>query len=164
MSDNQFDASFSMLGYFYQVRYALFLMLTYIIKESDITKEIKIEGLDDIELTKDKDIVQLLQTKHLTGKKLLTDSTPHFWKTIRIWSKHIIDTKINPINVSLIFVINSEPSKNSIINLLSEKEKNIESIFNRMNSFINDSKNQDPAIKNSYEMFNKLTDTQKKTY
>ncbi len=161
MSDNPFDASPSMLGYFYQVRYALFLMLTYI-KEGDITKEIKIEGLDDIEVTEDKDIFQLFQTKHLTGKKPLTDSSPHFWKTIRIWSKHIIDKKINTLNVSLIFVINSVPSKNSIINLLSDKEKDIDNIFNKMNSFISGSRNQELAIKDSYETFNKLTDTQKK--
>jgi hypothetical protein len=162
MSDRPFDSSAvaSMLGYFYQVRYALYLMLSYI-NEGNFAKQIKIEGLDDIEVTQEKDILQLLQTKHLTGNKELTNSSKHFWKTIRIWSDHISNGKINPADTTLVFVINAKPSEESFIKLLSDYNKNIEDVIDRMNHFISDSKTTDSVLKNCYEKFNILKNEQK---
>lgn len=156
---NPFEASASMLGYFYQVRYALYLMLKFI-KDGDLTKQVKIEGLDDIDLRQGKDILQLLQTKHLTSKNKLTNGSKHFWKTINIWSQHIAKGIINTDNVSLNFVINSEPSKNSVIDLLSRDEKNIELILSEMNEITEISKNKDNQ--NGYNNFKILTIEQKK--
>lgn len=82
-----FSAREPSLGYFYQIKYALLILLTYS-KELDNPK-IRIENLDDIEI-EDVNTLQLLQTKlHIKNKANLTDASVDFWKTIRIWSEHI---------------------------------------------------------------------------
>lgn len=82
-----FSAKEPSLGYFYQIKYALLILLTHS-KELDNPK-VRIENLDDIEI-EDVNILQLLQTKlHIKNKANLTDASVDFWKTMRIWSEHI---------------------------------------------------------------------------
>jgi hypothetical protein len=82
-----FSAKEPSLGYFYQIKYALLILLTQS-KELDNPK-VRIENLDDIEI-EDVNTLQLLQTKlHIKNKANLTDASVDFWKTIRIWSEHI---------------------------------------------------------------------------
>lgn len=82
-----FSAKEPSLGYFYQIKYALLVLLSNS-KELDNPK-VRIENLDDIEI-EDINTLQLLQTKlHIKNKANLTDSSVDFWKTIRIWSEYI---------------------------------------------------------------------------
>ena len=82
-----FSAKEPSLGYFYQIKYALLVLLSHS-KELDNPK-VRIENLDDIEI-EDINTLQLLQTKlHIKNKANLTDSSVDFWKTIRIWSEYI---------------------------------------------------------------------------
>lgn len=88
-----FSAKEPSLGYFYQIKYALLVLLSHS-KELDNPK-VRIENLDDIEI-EDINILQLLQTKlHIKNKANLTDSSVDFWKTIRIWSEYINNGTIN---------------------------------------------------------------------
>jgi len=88
-----FSAKEPSLGYFYQIKYALLILLTHS-KELDNPK-IRIENLDDIEI-EDINTLQLLQTKlHIKSKANLTDASVDFWKTIRIWSEHITNGTID---------------------------------------------------------------------
>lgn len=158
---NQFDASASMLGYFYQVRYALFLILS---SRERLEKGIfiKIEGLDDIEIRKEEDIIkELVQTKHLKAGTTITNSSKHFWKTMRIWSEHIANGKIVPTNTIFTLVINSKPSPESIVDLLSVDRKNINKALQEMESFIKKSKTKDEEILKCYQAFNQLADKKK---
>lgn len=78
-----FTAAASALGYFYQVRYALVVLLQSQNPESIIS----IEKLDDIAFEEDGEPVQLLQTKHhVTNTGSLTDSSSDLWKTLRVWA------------------------------------------------------------------------------
>jgi hypothetical protein len=80
---SEFSARPSALGYLYQVRYALFAILSI---ENDETK-LHIEALDDIDLETEGTPTELLQLKHNSLKRTanLTDTSQDFWKTIRIW-------------------------------------------------------------------------------
>jgi hypothetical protein len=78
-----FTAAPSALGYFYQVRYALVVLLQAANPESVIS----IEKLDDIAFEEEGEPVQLLQTKHhVTHTGSLTDSSSDLWKTLRVWA------------------------------------------------------------------------------
>jgi hypothetical protein len=78
-----FTAAPSALGYFYQVRYALVVLLQPQNPESIIS----IEKLDDVAFEEDGEPIQLLQTKHhVTHTGSLTDSSTDLWKTIRVWA------------------------------------------------------------------------------
>ncbi len=86
-SITDFSARAPSLGYFYQIKYALFILLSNA-KELDKPK-IRVENLDDIEI-ESLNSLHLLQTKlHIKRKANLTDSSVDFWKTMRIWSEHI---------------------------------------------------------------------------
>lgn len=88
-----FSAKEPSLGYFYQIKYALLILLTHS-RELDNPK-IRIENLDDIEI-EDVNTLHLMQTKlHIKNKANLTDSSVDFWKTIRIWSEHINNNLID---------------------------------------------------------------------
>lgn len=88
MSDKKsaFDASASMLGYIYQVRYGLYLGLKKITEVEDPDEfYIAIEALDDISFEKNGEPFELLQTKFHSKPGNLTNKSPDLWKTIRVW-------------------------------------------------------------------------------
>jgi len=80
--DTDFSAKEPSLGYLYQIKYALLILLTNS-RELDNPK-VRIENLDDVEI-EDVNTMNLFQTKlHIKNKANLTDSSVDFWKTIRI--------------------------------------------------------------------------------
>ncbi|WP_288355579.1 ABC-three component system protein [uncultured Cycloclasticus sp.] len=88
MSDKKstFDATSSMLGYIYQVRYGLYLGLKKLTEVEDPDEfYISIETLDDIAFEKNNDPFELLQTKFHSKQGNLNDKSPDLWKTIRVW-------------------------------------------------------------------------------
>lgn len=93
----QFSANASALGYFYQARYALLLLLN-----ASIESEISIERFDDIAFETGGTPVQLLQAKHhISNTGSLTDSSTDLWKTLRVWSTAITKDIIDPTAVIL---------------------------------------------------------------
>lgn len=115
-----FSAKEPSLGYFYQIKYALLVLLNQS-KELDNPK-VRIENLDDIEI-EDINTLQLLQTKlHIKNKANLTDSSVDFWKTIRIWSEYINNGTID-LDSTIFNLITTEEIPNSSI--LHKFKKNI---------------------------------------
>ena len=90
MSNSDFDATASMLGYIYQIRFGLYLALK---KMSEVDDEdlfnISIERLDDIAFESIGNPVELLQTKFHGKAGNLTNRSSDIWKTIRIWAEGI---------------------------------------------------------------------------
>ena len=80
MSNHQ--ASEQMLGYLYQVRYALTLLL-----ENDNSDfQISIEKFDDVAFSKDGMPKQLIQLKHHVQRQgSLTDGSTDLWRTLKVW-------------------------------------------------------------------------------
>ena len=80
MSNHQ--ATEQMLGYLYQIRYALALLL----KNDNPDYQISIEKFDDVAFDKDGQPVQLIQLKHhIKQKGNLTDSSADLWRTLKVW-------------------------------------------------------------------------------
>jgi hypothetical protein len=85
----KFSAADQAIGYLYQVRYALWLLL-----DGAEEHELVLEALDDIHLESQGTPIELLQTKHHSTKASLTNTSADLWKTIRVWSTHLHDNLI----------------------------------------------------------------------
>ena len=78
-----------MLGYLYQVRYALALLLGN--DNSDC--QISIEKFDDVAFSKDDIPIQLIQLKHhIQHQGNLADASTDMWRTIKVWLDAISET------------------------------------------------------------------------
>lgn len=87
---NQFSAGPQALGYLYQIRYALLLLLREIRTRPDC--RLTIEQLDDVAFEREGTAYELIQTKHhLDHAAALNDSSPDLWKTLRVWCVHLRD-------------------------------------------------------------------------
>ncbi len=159
MSD--FSASDSLLGYFYQVRYALYLLLeTGKHARPETQFSVQIEGLDDITVYTETKLYELLQIKHIkdTNKKL-TNSSNEFWKTIRIWSTHLAKGKIRPPDIILTLIITSRVSEGSIMSWLRpDNLRNPSRAIQAMKDFAASSEAKDK--KTAFEAFLALTEAQ----
>ncbi|WP_214626133.1 ABC-three component system protein [Paenibacillus agaridevorans] len=77
-----FSAGGSAIGYLYQSRYALYLLL------QKIDSQVSIEKLDDVAFEDGYSPAELLQLKHhLNSAAALTNSCADLWKTVRVWSE-----------------------------------------------------------------------------
>ena len=156
---NRFSAKEPSLGYHYQIRYALHLLLKAKDKESPF---VKLENLDDVEIL-DINQSELHQTKFHNKKAAnLTDSSVDIWKTIRVWSELVLNGDIDLDNVLLILVTTSKTSEGSFLYDLTENTKTDEIVKNvilKLDNVTNSSKNK--TLKDSFEAYKKLSDTQK---
>jgi hypothetical protein len=108
-----FSAKEPSLGYFYQIKYALYILLTH--SKVMENPRVRIENLDDIEI-EDINVLHLLQTKlHIKNKANLTDSSVDFWKTIRIWSEYINNEIIDLENTIFNLITTEEIPDSSIL-------------------------------------------------
>ena len=83
------QASEQMLGYLYQARYALALLLENV--NSDC--QISIEKFDDVAFSKDDIPIQLIQLKHhIQHQGNLADASTDMWRTIKVWIDAISET------------------------------------------------------------------------
>src|SRR5262245_53320542 len=88
-----FSANASALGYFYQARYALFLLLSKAETEAEIT----IERLDDISFEREGNPVELLQTKHhIKSTASLSDASTDLWEALGRWSVAVEEGRVHP--------------------------------------------------------------------
>ena len=87
-----FSADESILGFKYQLRYALYLLFAAL-RTHGLDVEIDIERIDDIDVIASNRITKLVQTKRTVA--VLTNSSAPFWKTIRIWADAIRTNKVS---------------------------------------------------------------------
>lgn len=96
-----FSAGNSAIGYIYQVRFGLYLIL----KDENYGKEISIERLDDVAFEDNGKPIELLQLKHhMKRTATLTNGCSDLWKTIRVWSEAIEKKEIELPDVVLSLV------------------------------------------------------------
>ena len=110
---SNFSAKEPSLGYIYQIKFAL-LMLLNNAKELENPK-VRIENLDDVDIHDIKK-TNLYQTKlHIKNKANLTDSSSDFWKTIRIWCEHISQGNVELDKTLFNLITTSEVPETSIL-------------------------------------------------
>lgn len=94
-SDNQFSAADQALGYLYQLRYAL--LQTLRLPEDTLCF---IEKDDDIDFSDPEEGRILASLKHKAPGDSLTDLSPDFWKSVRIWVDYYMRNDISTTAVS----------------------------------------------------------------
>lgn len=85
-----FSAGAPALGFLHQIRYALVVLLEH------EAFEVRLEALDDIDLSGPGSPTELLQLKHRAPNTKLTDASTDLWKTLRVWSTLLGDGSIDP--------------------------------------------------------------------
>lgn len=76
------QASEQMVGYLYQVRYALQLLLDH----DNTNYQINIEKFDDVAFNEDGSPRELIQLKHhVNNGGSLSDSSTDLWRTLKVW-------------------------------------------------------------------------------
>jgi len=148
-----FSAGPQALGFFYQVRVALLLVL-----EGPDEVEATIEGLDDIQLDSvGTDVVKqkLFQVKHhITRKANLTDSSIDLWKTVRIWATYA--SKPNyPLTDSKLFLLTTATAQpGSIVHMLLANNRDPVEAEKRLLAIATTSSNKD--LVTAFEAFSGL--------
>lgn len=151
-----FSASSQALGYLFQARYALYLILTN--KEE---LELAVESLDDITFFENENNpTELLQLKHhTTAQASLTDSSSDLWKTIRVWSTQLQENKISLPDTLLTLVTTAEaPANSAAFYLRPVKGRNSKRALKRLFSVAEKSDNK--TLTKSFEAFQALNSTQ----
>ena len=81
-----------MLGYLYQVRYALVLLLA----NDDENQQISIEKFDDVAFSNDDTPAKMIQIKHRLRKGGdLSDTSTDLWRTIKSWIDASTDNSLS---------------------------------------------------------------------
>jgi hypothetical protein len=160
VSSTLFNASASMLGYVYQIRYALLLSLRRLSDVSDPDEcNISIEKLDDVAFDRDGTPEELLQTKCHIVPGNLTDRSADIWKTIRIWIALYNSGEIALGNVILTLVTTQSLPLGSLACLLgidkSRDTATAKSLMDTISFEKNDTNQQ------GYDAYKALTDTEK---
>jgi hypothetical protein len=154
-----FSAAEPNLGYLYQVRYGLLL----IVSVQDPDAKLLIEKIDDISI-ETPNTLDVYQTKlHINSVANLTNASPDLWKTIRVWSEGILTGELNPDNCFFNLITTAETSDNTIPFKLKQVTiglRNIDEIQTLLMDVIatSDSKTNKPA----YDAFNSLSNDQQK--
>lgn len=112
-----FSAAPSALGYLYQVRYSLALLL----EATEANCIVSLEKLDDVAFELEGEAVELLQFKHhVSHRASLTDSSPDLWKTLRVWMSKLSEGSLDLSSTLLTLVTTSTAPEDSAAYLLRE--------------------------------------------
>ncbi|RYY46938.1 MAG: hypothetical protein EOO06_13430 [Chitinophagaceae bacterium] len=159
--DTNFSAREPSLGYVYQIKYALLLLITN--SRTTSNPKIRIENLDDIEI-ENIDSIQLFQTKlHIKSKATLTNASVDFWKTIRIWADHIKSGLIELESTLFALLTTESVSEESVlVNFKKENlnSKEIDHVVKKLDEISTSSNNQ--SIQEAFKAYGQLDINQKK--
>lgn len=143
------QASQQMLGYLYQVVYALYLIISC----EDNNDQIGIERFDDVSFEKDGTPKELIQLKHHVTPGKLTDSSVDLWRTLKVWmdSQEILEE-----DTKLLLITTASAPKGSVASLLKadEQARNYKDAYCKLMDVAKKSKNN--TISNACNIFKKL--------
>lgn len=147
MSNHQ--ASEQMLGYLYQVRYALALLLGN--DNSDC--QISIEKFDDVAFGEDDIPIQLIQLKHhIQHQGNLTDASTDMWRTLKVWLD-VISESPDILNGTSFLIITTAaaPIDSAAFLLKNDNNRNPDAAYEKLKLVCSTSTNQ--AHKEYYAAF-----------
>lgn len=147
------EASEQMLGYVYQIRYALYMILS----AQDDKSQICIEKFDDISIGSSEIPEIMAQLKHhTTVKGDLSDAGADLWRTLKVWIDYIeSDYKLLE-KTKFLIITTSMATPNSIAWYLRLDDNRNEKLANiRLHEIAENSTNK--AQKAYYEAFLKLS-------
>ncbi len=129
------------LGYLYQIRYGLKLLL----REQNDDAVLLIETIDDISISRPQN-VDVYQTKfHINNPPNISNASTDFWKTIRVWCESITSGQINADKCVFSLITTAATSPGSILSKLSHSAVNarkVDEVVSEMIAVTNTSTNQ----------------------
>jgi hypothetical protein len=156
--ENQFSAAPSALGYLYQCRVALALLLQR--GRTEPTCALSLETLDDVSFEKQGSASELLQTKHhKLGGGNLTNASGDLWKTLRVWSAALTAREIEVPGVCLtLLTTGTAPANSAAAFLRRDAARNVSNalVLLRASAMTSQSTANAPA----YEEFLSLSEAQ----
>jgi hypothetical protein len=153
MSNHQ--ASEQMIGYLYQVRYALSLLL-----ENDNSDfQISIEKFDDIAFSKDDEPKQLIQVKHHVQKHgSLTDASTDLWRTLKVWIDIVTESPDILKETEFVIITTAvAPDDTAASCLRKDDKRNVDSAYGKLRAICDKSDNV--AHKKFYDAFLKTDES-----
>lgn len=150
-----FTARESALGYLYQARYALMLLLS-----GPEEQGLALESLDDITLETSGTPRELLQTKHhVNAQATLTDASAELWKTLRVWSSLIAEGRVKVPTTQLTLVTTANAAEGSIAQSLRPgSHRDSIATLKRLLTVASSSENQ--SLKAAFDAFTNLREEQ----
>lgn len=149
------QASEQMLGYLYQVRYALALLL-----ENDNSDfQISIEKFDDVAFSKDGMPKQLIQLKHhIQRQGSLTDGSTDLWRTLKVWIDVVSDSPDILDGTEFLIVTTAIAPDGTVASYLKKgKNRNAERAYEKLKDVCLKSENKDH--KKYYDSFLKTDES-----
>jgi len=129
------NAPGQMLGYLYQVRVALNLLM----ESDDPNYQISLEKYDDIAFDRDGTPIQLIQAKHHTNPASLTDSSTDLWRTLNVWFDAITHDFSLLDNTDFVIITTAVVPDRSAAELI--QQRNYQKAFERLKVVAEDSSN-----------------------
>lgn len=156
-----FSANEPSLGYLFQIRYGLLL----IVSETNENAQLLIETIDDVSI-ETIDSLSVYQTKyHKNSPTNLTNASSDLWKTLRVWSEGIKSGQLNLDNCIFNLVSTAESSVDSIPFKLKQEKAGEKRDIDAIQSLLlaESEKTTNVTNKPGYDAFRSLTDEQQKT-
>ena len=149
------QASKQMLGYLYQVRYALALLM----KNDNADFQISIEKFDDVAFSKDGVPKQLIQLKHhIQRQGSLTDGSTDLWRTLKVWIDVVSESPDILSGTEFLIVTTAIAPDGTVASCLKkDKNRNAEGAYEKLKDVYLRSENKDH--KKYYEAFLKTDET-----
>ena len=152
MSDHQ--ASEQMVGYLYQVRYALALLLD----DDNSDSQISIEKFDDVAFVDGNTPIERIQLKHHVRKAgNLTDKSTDLWRTLKVWLD-VVSKSPDIIEGTEFLIITTASAPNNTVAFSLRKENRsqrdadmIDALYEKLKGVCTDSESQ--GNKKFYEAF-----------
>jgi hypothetical protein len=148
-TDNQFSAGEQALGYLYQFRYALLQALR--LPEETVCF---IEKDDDIDFSDPEEGRILASLKHKAPGDTLTDLSPDFWKSVRIWLDYYLRTNISTEPVSFFLFTTGKVVQGSLLEAFHPNTKKDKDLPDRIRKVLAGSESK--LIKKTTDLLGKL--------
>ena len=131
-----------MLGYLYQVRYALNLLL----KNDNENHLISIERFDDIAFSEDDSPKQMIQLKHHVRQQgNLSDASTDVWRTLKVWIDAIISNEDLIADTEFLIITTATAPEGSAASFLKATERDEAIAYTKLKSIADSSRNQEHA-------------------
>lgn len=155
--ETDFSAKGPSLGYYFQIRYGLHLLLNQ--EGSDETR-LFFENLDDIEISEiNKN--DLYQTKfHIKNSVNLTDRSTDLWKTIRVWAESIKNGHLKLSQSKFTLITTAKCTSHSVFGKLREENIVIEIAVQELLEICKETTNQSNL--DGYKAFTNLSEYEQK--
>lgn len=149
--ENQFAAGNQALGYLYQFRYALFQTLR--LPEKTVCF---IERDDDIDFSDPEEGRILASLKHKAPGDALTDLSPDFWKSVRIWLDYYLKNDISTDSVSFFLLTTGQVVTDSLLEMFLPNGQKTDMLPNRVRQVL--ARSNSTLIKKTTDLLTTLPD------